>query len=195
VLIALSILNGLLIAYLVLLSLRIALSWFASRDFGRPGEWLGALTDPYLGLFRRVGFLHRGLFDFSPIAALLVLVVALDLVNGLLFYGRITLGFFLAAVLSACWSGARFLLVLFLILGLVRTIPLLFRLAPTAGIWKAVDQLLQPVVAWVMRMFHPGRRVTATQYLVLTIGLLIVALLLGEFVVRRVVALFQSLPI
>lgn len=194
-LIALSILNGLLIAYLVLLSLRIALGWFSSRDFGKPGEWLGAVTDPYLRLFRRIGFLRRDLFDFSPIAALLVLVVALDLVNGLLFYGRITLGFFLAAVLSAGWSGVRFLLVLFLILGLVRTIPLLFRVAPTAGIWKIVDVLLQPAVAVVMRLLGRGRRTGAVQYLALTVGLLFVALLLGEFLVRRIASLFLLLPI
>ena len=103
-LIALSILNGLLIAYLFLLSLRIVLSWFATRGFGRAGELLRAATDPYLGLFARIGFLRRGIFDFSPIAALLVLVVALDLVNGLLFYGRLSLGFFLASVLSSVWS-------------------------------------------------------------------------------------------
>jgi len=195
VLIALSILNGLLIAYLFLLSLRIALSWFARRDFGRAGELLRAATDPYLGLFARIGFLRRGIFDFSPIAALLVLVVALDLVNGLLYFGRISLGFFLASVLSAVWSGARFLLLLFLIVGLIRMIPLLFRSASGAGIWKVVDLIVQPVVAFVTRLLRLGLRVGYTQYLLLTVGMLFVAWLLGEFLVPRIVALFQSLPI
>jgi YggT family protein len=195
VLIALSILNGLLIAYLLLLSLRILLSWFSRGGFGRAGELLRAATDPYLGLFARIGFLRRGIFDFSPIAALLALVVALDLVNGLLFYGRITLGFFLASVLSAVWSGARFLLLLFLIVGLIRMIPLLFHSASGAGIWKVVDLIVQPVVAFVMRLLRLGRRVSSTQYLLLTVGMLFVAWLLGEFLVRRIVALFHSLPI
>jgi YggT family protein len=195
VLIALSILNGLLIAYLFLLSLRIALSWFATRGFGRAGELLRAATDPYLGLFARIGFLRRGIFDFSPIAALLVLVVALDLVNGLLFYGRLSLGFFLASVLSSVWSGARFLLLLFLTVGLIRIIPLLFRTTSGAGVWKVVDLIVQPVVAFVMRLLRLGRRAGYTQYLLFTVGMLFVAWLLGEFLVRRIVALFQSLPI
>ncbi len=194
-LIALSILNGLLIAYLLLLSLRILLSWFSRGGFGKPGELLRAATDPYLGLFARIGFLRRGIFDFSPIAALLVLVVALDLVNGLLFYGRITMGFFLASVLSAVWSGARFLLLLFLIVGLIRMIPILFRSASGAGIWKVVDLIVQPVVAFVMRLLRLGRRVGYTQCLLLTVGMLFVAWLLGELLIRRIVALFQSLPI
>lgn len=194
-LIALSILNGLLIAYLFLLSLRIVLSWFARGGFGRAGELLRAATDPYLGLFARIGFLRRGIFDFSPIAALLVLVVALDLVSGLLYFGRISLGFFLASVLSAVWSGARFLLLLFLIVGLIRLVPLLFRSTSGAGIWKVIDLIVQPAVAFVMRLLRLGRRVGFTQYLLLTVGMLFVAWLLGEFLVRRVVALFQSLPI
>lgn len=194
-LIALSILNGLLIAYLFLLSLRIVLSWFATRGFGRAGELLRAATDPYLGLFARIGFLRRGIFDFSPIAALLVLVVALDLVNGLLFYGRLSLGFFLASVLSSVWSGARFLLLLFLTVGLIRIIPLLFRTTSGAGVWKVVDLIVQPVVAFVMRLLRLGRRAGYTQYLLFTVGMLFVAWLLGEFLVRRIVALFQSLPI
>ncbi|MBE3135138.1 MAG: hypothetical protein IMZ55_16855, partial [Acidobacteria bacterium] len=150
---------------------------------------------PYLGLFARIGFLRRGIFDFSPIAALLVLVVALDLVNGLLYFGRISLGFFLASVLSAVWSGARFLLLLFLIVGLIRMIPLLFRSASGAGIWKVVDLIVQPVVAFVTRLLRLGLRVGYTQYLLLTVGMLFVVWLLGEFLVPRIVALFQSLPI
>lgn len=194
-LIALSILNGLLIAYLVLLSLRIALSWFSGRDFGRPGQWLQAATEPWLALFRRIGFLRRGAFDLSPLAALLVVVVALELVSALLFHGRITLGFVLAAVLSAAWSGARFLLVIFLVLGLLRTVLLLFKGAPAAGFMKVVDLLLMPVVAFVARRVAGGRRGSATQYLLLTLGLLFVSLLLGEIVVRKVASLLQSLPL
>ena len=113
--------------------------------------------------------------------------MALDLVNQLLYYGRITLGFFLASVFSAAWSGARFLLLLFLIVGLLRTIPLLFRATAGASLWKVVDMIMQPVVAWVMRVFRLGRRSGYTQHLLLTVGLLFVAWLLGELLVRQIV--------
>ena len=115
-------------------------------------------TDPYLRLFARIRFLRGNLFDFSPVAALLVIVVALNLVNELLYYGRITLGFFLAAVFSAAWSGVWFLLLFFLIVGLLRTIPLAFRSTSGSGLWKAVDMIMQPIVAWVTRVLRLGGR-------------------------------------
>jgi YggT family protein len=195
VLLALTIVNTVLIAYLFLLSLRIVLGWFAPRGFGRPWELLCRVTDPFLELFGRIAFLRGGVFDFSPVAAVLVLVVALDLVNELLYYGRITLGFFLAAVVSAAWSGARFLLLLFLIVGVLRTIPMLFRATAAAGFWRVADLVMQPVVALVMRVFRLARRSGYTQHLLLTIGLLFVAWLLGELVVRQIITLFQILPI
>lgn len=194
-LIVLTCVNIILIAYLFILSLRIVLGWFAPQALGRAWSFLTAATDPYLGLFARIRFLRGSLFDFSPIAAILVLVVILDLVNKLLYYGRITLGFFLASVFSAAWSGARFLLLLFLVIGLLRTIPLAFRFTTGANLWKVVDMIMQPVVAWIMKVFRLGRRSGYTQHLLLTVGLLFVVWLLGELVVGQIVSLLQMLPI
>ena len=56
--------------------------------------------------------------------------------------------------------------------------------------------IMQPIVAWVMQVFRLGRGSGYTQHLLLTIGLLLVAWLLGEFlIVRRSSSLFQMLPI
>ena len=194
-LIALTIINVVLIAYLFILSLRIVLGWFAPRALGRAWDLLAGATDPYLELFGRIRFLRGSLFDFSPIAAILALVVVLDLVNQLLYYGRITLGFFLASVFSAAWSGARFILLLFLIVGVLRTIPLLLRTSAGSTVWKVVDTIMQPIVAWVTRLFRLGRDSGYTQHLLLTIGLLLVAWLLGEALVHYIVFAFQMLPI
>jgi YggT family protein len=195
VLIVLTVVNIILIVYLFVLSLRIVLGWFAPQALGGAWEFLVAATDPYLKVFSRIRFLRGNLFDFSPIAAILALVVALDLVNQLLYYGRITLGFFLASVFSAAWSGVRFLLLLFLIVGLIRTIPLAFRATSGSGLWKVVDTIMQPIVAWVMKVFRLGRRSGYTQHLLLTIGLLLVAWLFGEVLVHQIVSLCQMLPI
>lgn len=194
-LIALTVINVILIAYLFVLSLRIVLGWFAPQALGRAWDLLTAVTDPYLNLFSRIRFLRGAMFDFSPLAAILVLVVAFDLVNQLLYYGRITLGFFLASVVSASWSGARFILLLLLIVGVIRTIPLAFRSVGGANLWRVVDMIIQPVVTWVMRLFRLGRRSGYTQHLLLTLGLLLVTWLLGELIIRQIVILLQMLPI
>ncbi len=203
--------SAILFLYLFLLSVRIVLGWF-SRQFGgseargtrggmglssqgRPLELLCSVTDPYLEIFYRLRFLRKGIFDFTPIAAILVLVVALDLVNALLSYGRIGVGFFLASVIWAAWSGVRFLLLLFLLVGVLRTVPILFHAAAGAMIWKVVDLIIQPVVAFVMRVLHTGRRSGYTQYLLLTVGLLFVAWLLGELAVGQLTVFLEGLRI
>jgi YggT family protein len=190
----LQIVYAIIIVYVLVLSLRIILGWFAPQALGRAWEMLRVVTDPYLDLFRRIRFLRAGMFDFSPIAAVLVLVLVADLIGQLVNWGRITVGFFLASAFAAAWSGARFLLLLFLIVGVLRTIPLLFPAAGGAGIWRVVDLIIQPVVVWVSRLFRMGPRTRYTQHLLLTIGLLFVAWLLGEFLVRQIVYAFSLLP-
>jgi len=97
-------------------------------------------------------------------------------------------------VFAAAWSGVSFLLILFLIVGLVRTIPIIFRGAAGSPVWRVADLLIQPVVAWVMRVFRLGPRTGYTQHLLLTIGILLVAWLLGRFIVDQIVYGLSLLP-
>lgn len=176
--------NIVLILYLFLLSARIVLSWFSGTSMGRPWELLKRATDPWLGLFYRLRFLRRGPVDFTPVVAVLALVVLLDLVNELIRSGRLSVGIALSSVLLAAWSGASFLLLLFLAIGVLRAIPLVFRAMPGATLWKTLDLLVQPLVAWVSRRFRLEGRASYAQRLLLTLGLLFVAWLLGRIVVR-----------
>lgn len=205
------ILNIILVLYLFLLSIRIVLGWFSPADggFGEPGargggglqslgkpwELLCKATDPYLGFFYRLKFLRKGIFDFTPVAALLVLVVAHDLVNQLGTYHHITLGFFLASVVSAVWSGVSFLLLFFLLVGALRTIPIFFHGTAGSAIWRVVDLIVQPVVALVMRVIRLKVRAGFTRYLLITLGILFVTWLVGELLVRQLIQLFRFLPI
>jgi YggT family protein len=195
VLTVLIVVQVILIAYLFILALRIVLGWFAPQALGRAWDLLSRATDPYLAVFSRMKFLRRGLFDFSPIAAVLVIVVALDLIYQLLYYGRITLGFFLASVFSAAWSGARFLLLLFLVVGAIRLVAIFVRAVSGSGIWRVLDMIIQPMVAWISRLFRLKDRIGYTQHLLFTVGLLLVVWLLMErLVVPQIVGLFQMIP-
>jgi len=193
VILFLKIINALLMGYLLLLSLRIILTWFQGFSSGKAFDLLSEITEPYLSLFYRLKFLRKGMFDFTPIAAILVLVVLLDLINALLFYGRITFGFFFAAVLSAVWSGVSFVLLLFLIVGVIRVFAIIFRRNTGSAMLKVVDILIQPAVALVMKIIQLGKRAGYTQYLLLTVGFLFVFWLLGGVVTRRLVYMLQSL--
>jgi YggT family protein len=183
-----------LILYLFLLSMRIVLAWFSGTSVGKPWELLKRATDPYLGLFYRLGFLRRGGIDFTPVVAVLALVVLLNLVGEMIRVGRITVGVVLSSILLAAWSGAGFLLLLFLAIGILRAIPLVFRALPGATLWKTLDLLVQPLVAWVSRLFRLAGRVTYAQRLLLSLGLLLVAWLLGRIAIVRLAALLARLP-
>jgi YggT family protein len=185
--------NIVLILYLFLLSARIVLSWFSGTWLGRPWDLLRRATDPYLALFYRLRFL-RGTFDFTPVVAVLVLIVALNLVNEMIRGGRLSVGMVLSSVLIAAWSGASFLLLLFLVVGILRTVPLVFRALPGATLWKTLDMLVQPLVAAVSRLFRLEGRASYAQRLLLTLGLLLVAWLLGRIAVVRLAALLTRLP-
>jgi YggT family protein len=83
--------NTLVLVYLVLIFIRILMSWIPRMPYNR---YLAALlqfvtdvTDPYLNLFRR--FLPPvrmgpGALDLSPIVATLVLIVVSSIVVGLI---------------------------------------------------------------------------------------------------------------
>jgi YggT family protein len=186
VLILLTIINVILIAYLFLISLRIVLGWFAPQALGRAWHLLVSATDPYLNVFRRIRFLRIGFFDFSPIAAVVVLVVAYHLVSNLMnSYWHLTLAFFLTTVVSAVWSGAAVVLIIFLIVGIIRLTPFLFRVSGGAVIWKAADTIIRPVVEWISRTLRLGARASYQQQLLISIAVIFIVWGLGQFVVIR----------
>jgi YggT family protein len=178
-----AVVNAVVILYILLLVMRSVLSWFSGTWLGRPWDLLRRVTDPYLGLFYRARFLRRGAADFTPMAAVLVLVVLLTFVNEL-FGGGHVVGRILAAVLLAVWAGVEVMLLLFLVVGVLRAMPVVFRTMPNAALWRDLDRLVAPVVAAVSRFFRLERRATYTQRLLLTLGLLLVAGLLGRWAVR-----------
>ena len=96
--------SGVISVYMMLIFVRVIMTWFAQTAEGKPMQLLRRATDPYLDLFRRIRFLRTDRIDFSPIAAIIVLVVVLNITNTLAAYGSITLGFVLALILSAAWS-------------------------------------------------------------------------------------------
>ena len=82
------------LVYLVLIFIRIILSWIPRLPYNR---WLSAgvkfvsdVTDPYLNLFRRVlppVRLGPGAIDLSPIVATFVLIIVREILVGLITPG------------------------------------------------------------------------------------------------------------
>jgi YggT family protein len=75
--------NTFLQIYVVLLIIRILLSWFPNINwFDPPFSILSQLTDPYLNVFRSI-IPPLGGIDFSPMLAIILLQVLSSVVNSL----------------------------------------------------------------------------------------------------------------
>ncbi|MBE9076924.1 YggT family protein [Romeria aff. gracilis LEGE 07310] len=76
-----SALSTFLSIYLVLLIIRILLSWFPNIDWSNPAfSALSQLTDPYLNIFRSI-IPPLGGIDFSPIIGFIVLQLLMGALN------------------------------------------------------------------------------------------------------------------
>jgi YggT family protein len=187
--------SALLSVYMMLLFVRILLTWFSgpSRE-GKAIELLQRATDPYLAMFRRFAFLRTGRIDFSPIAAIIVLVVLLNVTNTLALYGSITVGIVLALVTGAVGSALFFLVGFFLLLAVVRTISVFIGASSIHPFWQTVDVIINPVVAFIHRTVLRGRQITYRNGLALASGVLLAVFLVGRLLVSFLVGLFSSIP-
>ena len=194
-------LQAVVLVYLVLVALRIIITWFRGTDHGTPGEILGKVTDPYLRWFQRLGFLRFGVLDFSPAAAILLLIVAGNLLQRLAAAQRVTVGIVFAQLLSVTWSAASVLVILFMIMAVARAFIAAMRWEEGGGLLHMLDQTLQPIVTLVSRRVSLGERlmergetVQKVAYLSLIAVLLLLLLIIGNVVVRWLVAAFLASP-
>ena len=194
-------LQAVVLVYLVLVALRIIITWFRGADHNAPTEVLARVTDPYLRWFQRLRFLRVGVLDFSPAAAILVLIVAGNVLQRLAAAQRVTVGIVLAQLLLVTWSAASVLVVVFMIMAVARAFIAAMRWEQGGGLLNMLDHTLQPMVTFVSRRVSLGERlkergqtVQKVAYLGLIAVLLLVILIVGNIVVRWLVAQFLSSP-
>ena len=188
------VISSILSVYMLLLFIRILLTWFSGVSLGRPQEILKKVTDPYLNIFRRLSFLHTSRIDFSPIAALIVLVIILNILNTITIYGQITVGVVLALIVAALWSAAFFIVGFLIILVAARFIFLFFGRTSFSPFWQTIDLIINPVLAFIQRVVFRGRQMTYRNGLGFGLALLIVTAVLGRIIINQIVRLLRSIP-
>lgn len=178
--IVLGVLSGATGLYMLLVLIRVALSWFSGAQLGRPGQFLTSATDPYLNWFRRFSFLRLGAFDLSPIAALGVLSVVNQIFTSLGRYGTVSIGVILALAASIVWSAVSFIMTLALIVLALRLIAYLTNRNTFSSFWRIVDRLSQPILNKIARIIFRGQPARyGTALLTSTGGLLVLRILTG----------------
>jgi YggT family protein len=199
-LVLMNILGGVTSLYMIVIFIRIMLTWFSGINYGRPVEFLCRITDPYLNWFRRFRVLRAASLDLSPIAALAVLSIINNIFVTLSRYGTITIGFILAMIVSAFWSAVSFILIFFLIVLVLRFIAYLTRQNVYSAynamdaFWRIVDSLSQPIMYRINRIIFRNRIVRYHTGLLTSIAVL-AALRIGlGFLARAGIGLLFQLP-
>jgi len=185
--------SALLTVYLLLLIVRILLTW-VSMDHGHPAlRILHGVTDPFLNWFRRFRFLVIGQLDFTPLAALLVVNFLASLARMIGMYGQVSVGIVLTILLQLLWGAASFFFFFLGALSLIRYLAIRFRWGGQ-GLWAYLDAVLQPPAAAVGRRIRPGTFVSyTTSLLVLALVNLAIAIL-GSVGVTLLSGVLQALP-
>lgn len=180
--------------YMVVIFIRILLTWFRGANLGRAEEILSAVTDPYLNWFRRHLSVQFGAFDFSPVVAILALGLVNNIATQLAFAGTITLGYVAAMLVSAVWSVLSFFITFFLILSVVRLVGLLGGFDGGGRIWSVLEQIINPVLQPSVRPLLRGRFTTYRDSLLMFSGILVAVWIVGRIATGILIALAQAIP-
>jgi len=190
----LRIITGLLSTYMLLLFIRIIITWFSGSDFGRPFEILTSITDPYLNYFSRFTFLKFGMMDFSSIAGILMLVILLNILNTISSYGTITLGLILAIILGAAWSAVNFLITFFIMLIIIRLVTGMINATRQSPLMATVETIISPLTNFVYNKLFKNNNITYMTCLAVTGVILLAVLLCGNALTNYLGRFLGNLP-
>ena len=187
-------LSSLVTIYMMIVFVRIMLSWFSWMGRSPLQNFLARITDPYLNWFRRFR-LRIGVIDLSPILALAVLSFLNHLFITLAYHQTISLGIILAMLLQMAWGVVSFVLVFLMIIFALRLIAYLARFNTYNPFWRIVDAIYQPVSYKVNRTLFKNRIVAFTSSCLISVACLGVIFLGLRFLVVLISGALARLPI
>jgi YggT family protein len=190
----LSFLSFLLNIYMLIIFIRIILTWFPG--FGNSGiiNVLSKITDPYLAWFRRFSFLRLGFLDLSPIVALGVLSLLNRVLTLLARYGRISIGIVLDLALQAVWGAVSFILGFLIVVLILRLVVFLLKQNGGGPFWNVIETISQPVLYRINRLFFRGRIVKHLTALIVSIASLVIVYMALRLVFALISAALVRLP-
>lgn len=181
--------------YMVVILIRILLTWFRGVSLGRAEQVLASITDPYLNWFRSNVPVRFGALDFSPVVGILALGLLNNIATQLAYAGTITFAFVLAMIVSAVWSIVSFFLTFFLVIAIVRLVGILANIDGNGRLWPMLEQILNPMIQVVIRPFLRGRFTSYRDSLLIVGGAIFGTLILGRIVVNLLLGLIAHIPI
>ena len=186
--------SALLSIYMVVILIRVLLTWFRGVSLGRAEQVLASITDPYLNWFRRNIPIRIGMLDFSAVIGILALGLLNNISTQLAYAGTITFAFVLAMIVSAVWSIISFFLTFFLIIAVVRIVGIVAGLDGGGRFWQVLEQILNPMIQLAVRPFLRGRFTSYRDSLLIVSIALVGSLIVGRLITNVLIQLIGHLP-
>jgi YggT family protein len=181
--------------YIIIIFVRIILTWFSWERNGGITEILARITDPYLNWFRRFTFLRIGFLDLSPIAALGVLTLVDRILRIAAATGKITIGIILGMLLQMIWGALSFLLGFIIIILVLRLIAGLVRVNKNNSFWQIIEAISQPVLYRISRLLFGNRIMNYISAMIISIAAMLIVYIGLRFLVFFLFRMLLSLPV
>lgn len=188
------ILSGAVSLYVLACLVRILLTWIPNLNNSKLGRIMSDICDPYLNMFRNIRFLRIGPIDFSPILAIGILLLIPSILNQIVVFGTIKIGYILAAILTGAWSIFVSILTFFNIIVAIRFVVALLKKDYSSSIWQTLDQLIFPIQNKVQPLFFKNRTPTNTMLLGITLLCCIAVQVIGSWLIGLIGIIFTRLP-
>jgi YggT family protein len=167
------ILAALTSAFMILVFIRILLTWFGGINFGKFYVFLCAVCDPYLNWFRRFRIFKNSPIDFSALIGLAVLSLAHTVFVSWGRYGAISVSFVLIMILQAVKSIIFWVLGFFIVVLILRGIAFIGNFNTYSPFWQFVDYIAQPLMFRLNHIFFPSKLNTYLFRLIFSIFILL----------------------
>jgi YggT family protein len=189
------IISGIISVYMLLLCVRLILSWFAGADFGGPMIFLRSVCDPYLNWWRRFRIFKKSPLDFSPILALAFLSLVRGIFGEWSRWGTISLGIILALIVSSLWSLVSMILGFLIIILILRFIAFLGNFNTYSPFWRFIDFIAQPIMFRICRILFPSRIISYAARIIVSLVVLILITAALWTAVSFGIRFLQTLPV
>ncbi|AAU07428.1 conserved hypothetical integral membrane protein [Borreliella bavariensis PBi] len=177
--------------YRILILVRIILSWLVSSGINTNVffRFIYIVTEPFLSFFRRIPFFTFGMFDFSPIAALITLTI----LERMLAYGNYKLSTFIILFIVEIWGIFRSIFIAIVFFLLLRLLLLLLNLFQGSDFFKTVDSFLIPLSTRISGVIT-DKHMSYTSRLIIGSALMVAFIIIIEQVVFAIRVLGEYLP-
>jgi len=189
------ILSSVVSIYILLIFIRVIISWFARDINSKPIDLLCFITDPYIDWWRNKLYLRFGFLDLSPIVGIAALSLVRSVLYSISHYERISVGNILALVLMMFWSIASFILGFCIIILILRLFAYLTNRDIYASFWKIIESISQPLLYKTNRIIFGGRIGSFLKGIIISILILLAIWIAGGYLIPLLARLLSGLPI